>query len=172
MIKMNEYLEKVKEFHETFGLKVSNNPNEITREDMVLRISLLVEELDEMKESLYEMDATKNGDAKHNWKKTLLDALLDLQYVLSGAVLTLGFTKIFDKAFIAVHESNMTKALDTVEEAEKEVGKYITNGVDCHFVERNDKFVIVRSSDGKILKPSGYSPVSLSRFLSKTSDNS
>lgn len=41
-----------------------------------------------------------------------LDALLDLQYVLSGAVHEHGFVKYLMKLFEEVHSSNMSKADD------------------------------------------------------------
>ena len=72
-------LDMVQEFHETYGLPVEleqTTGNEQTKE---LRINLLAEELDELKEAL------ENDDMQET-----LDALIDLQYVLDGAFLSFG----------------------------------------------------------------------------------
>ena len=63
----------------------------------------------------------------------MLKELCDLQYVLSGTVVALGWDKIFDPAFNRVHENNMSKF-----NGGKEVRK-----------------------DGKTLKPEGYEKVNL-----------
>ena len=65
----------------------------------LVRMQLLVEELGELSEAMGNRDAVET-----------LDALADLQYVLDGGVLTLGFEDFFDAAFREVHASNMTKA--------------------------------------------------------------
>ena len=68
-------LEQVKEFHETYGLPVENSPNISDQKTNDLRINLLAEELDELKEAL------KNDDIVET-----LDALIDLQYVLDLSI--------------------------------------------------------------------------------------
>lgn len=158
----NEYLEMVKEFHETFLLPVRNNPDKITEQDFDLRIALLEEELDELRDSCNLRNQTTNDNA---WKIEALDALCDLQYVLSGAILQLGFKDVFDDAFKAVHESNMTKLVKDRHSVELEMFEYKRKGVACKAEETKGGWIIRRSSDGKILKPSGYTPVDLSVFL-------
>ena len=63
-----------------------------------LRLNLLQEEVDELKEAL------ANGDTVE-----ALDALTDIQYVLDGAYLSLGLHKLKDAAFSEVQRSNMSK---------------------------------------------------------------
>jgi len=63
-----------------------------------LRIALLEEELEELKEAL------ANNDPQET-----LDALIDLQYVLDGAFLSFGLQAVKDMAFDEVHRSNMSK---------------------------------------------------------------
>ena len=91
-------IEQVQEFHETYGLPVKNSPDLTDPQTNELRINLLAEELDELKVALAEDD-----------KVEVLDALIDLQYVLDGAFLSLGFADVKEAAFNEVHRSNMSK---------------------------------------------------------------
>lgn len=91
-------LEMVKEFHEVYGQVYKDSPDISDKNLNKLRLSLLEEELKELEESLDNEDLLGT-----------LDALVDLEYVLLGAVLGFGFQNIFDKAFREVHRSNLSK---------------------------------------------------------------
>ena len=91
-------LEQVQEFHETYGLPVHDDINLSCEQTKQLRINLLQEELNELKEAL------ANDDPQET-----LDALIDLQYVLDGAFLSFGMQAVKDLAFDEVHRSNMSK---------------------------------------------------------------
>ena len=91
-------LDKVQEFHDTYGLPVKNEIDISDQRVNDLRINLLAEELYELKEAL------ANGD-----KVETLDALIDLQYVLDGAFLSFGMQDLKEHAFNEVHRSNMSK---------------------------------------------------------------
>ncbi len=91
-------LERVQEFHETYGLPVKDAPTISDKKTNALRINLLAEELDELKEALAEGDLVET-----------LDALIDLQYVLDGAFLSFGMQELKEAAFDEVHRSNMSK---------------------------------------------------------------
>jgi predicted HAD superfamily Cof-like phosphohydrolase len=91
-------LEQVKIFHETYGLPVKGTPDISDPQTNELRINLLQEELDELKEAL------ENGDIVET-----LDALTDLQYVLDGAYLSFGLHQLKEIAFDEVQRSNMSK---------------------------------------------------------------
>lgn len=91
-------LEQVQEFHETYGLPVRGEVDLTCAQTKQLRINLLQEELDELKEAL------ANDDAQET-----LDALIDLQYVLDGAFLSFGLQAVKELAFDEVHRSNMSK---------------------------------------------------------------
>jgi predicted HAD superfamily Cof-like phosphohydrolase len=122
-------LDQVKEFHETYGLPVENAPNISDAKTNDLRINLLAEELDELKEALANNDIVET-----------LDALIDLQYVLDGAFLSLGLHDVKDIAFAEVHRSNMSKL--------GEDGKPIR-----------------RESDGKVMKGPNYFVPDMSQFI-------
>jgi predicted HAD superfamily Cof-like phosphohydrolase len=88
----------VREFHEAYGLPVAAQPNIANEKVNGLRIELIREELEEMKEALEAGDLTE-----------VLDALTDLQYVLDGAFLSFGLQDLKEVAFAEVHRSNMSK---------------------------------------------------------------
>ena len=91
-------LDQVQEFHETYGLPVESEQTTGNAQTKELRINLLQEELDELKEAL----------ANDDYVETL-DALIDLQYVLDGAFLSFGMQDVKGVAFDEVHRSNMSK---------------------------------------------------------------
>jgi predicted HAD superfamily Cof-like phosphohydrolase len=91
-------IDMVEEFHETYGLPVHAEPNLSCEQTKQLRINLLQEELNELKEAL------ENNDPLET-----LDALIDLQYVLDGAFLSFGLQDVKMAAFEEVHRSNMSK---------------------------------------------------------------
>tara|TARA_Y100001970_G_scaffold279362_1_gene386563 strand:- start:745 stop:1113 length:369 start_codon:yes stop_codon:yes gene_type:complete len=88
--------DKVKEFMFTFGQEVKENP-EFPNDNIVdLRIKLIEEELQELK------DAIKNNDIVE-----VADALTDILVVTYGAAASWGLE--IDKCFNEVHRSNMSK---------------------------------------------------------------
>lgn len=91
-------IEQVQEFHETYGLPVEPKQTLNDAQTQELRVNLLAEELDELKEALADGDMLET-----------LDALIDLQYVLDGAFLSFGLHGVKDAAFAEVHRSNMSK---------------------------------------------------------------
>ncbi|MEM6781073.1 MAG: nucleoside triphosphate pyrophosphohydrolase family protein [Pseudomonadota bacterium] len=91
-------IEMVQEFHETYDLPVKGEIDLSCEQTKELRINLLAEELDELKEALKDNDPIET-----------LDALIDLQYVLDGAFLSFGLQDVKMEAFEEVHRSNMSK---------------------------------------------------------------
>ena len=94
----NNTLDMVKKFHETYGLPVKETPDISDEKTNQLRINLLAEELDELKEALADGNIVE-----------VLDALTDLQYVLDGAYLSFGLQALKMPAFEEVQRSNMSK---------------------------------------------------------------
>ncbi|RYC70303.1 pyrophosphohydrolase domain-containing protein [Spirosoma sordidisoli] len=143
-------LNQVAEFHRTFHAPVLETPQIPSPARCQLRVSLLAEELDELREAIDANDIV-----------AVADALCDLQYVLSGAVLEFGLGHSFKTLFDEVQRSNMSKACLTVEEAEATVAQYTAKGVACHYVESDGKFLVYRDADHKTLKSVNYSPADL-----------
>jgi len=95
---MTDTLKCVQEFHESFDLPVKVQPDISDAKTNLLRINLLAEELDELKQALEQGNVVE-----------VLDALTDLQYVLDGAYLSFGLHDVKHAAFSEVHRSNMSK---------------------------------------------------------------
>ena len=148
-------LNDVAQFHRTFGLPVLDEPTVPAKDRIRLRLSLLEEELKELREALEEQDIVETADA-----------LCDLQYVLSGAILECGLGGKFQALFDEVHRSNMSKTCHSIEEAEATSQHYLnTKGVESHIVEKEGVYLVYRTEDGKVLKSINYSPADLKQVL-------
>lgn len=130
---MKETIDQVREFHEVYGSHISKNQDIQNKKVNELRVNLLKEEVNELEEKLEVGDATG-----------VLDALTDIQYVLDGAYISLGFDKVKNPAFEEVHRSNMSKL-----------------GLDGKPIKRED---------GKILKGPNYTEPNLEQFIEKPFD--
>lgn len=145
----------VAEFHRTFRHPVLEVPTLPDARRSRLRIDLLAEELRELEEAVEAKDIV-----------AVADALCDLQYVLSGAVLEFGLGGKFKSLFEEVQRSNMSKACSTEEEAKRTVEYYRqSKATECHYEQAGDKWLVYRSSDQKTIKSVGYSPADLESVL-------
>lgn len=146
-----EGLNEVAKFHETFGMPILEEPAVPSAERCALRVNLLQEELDELKEALAEKDIVE-----------VADALCDLQYVLSGAILEFGLAKKFKSLFDEVQRSNMSKTCKSMEEAKATLAHYKKEkGTEGRIVQREDLYLVYRLKDGKVLKSVEYSPADI-----------
>lgn len=148
------YLEKVKEFQRRFNHPVLETPTIIDFDRANLRYELLSEELKELADAFNKQDLIG-----------IADALGDLQYVLSGAILEFGFTNNFDKIFEEIHRSNLSKLCKTIEEATLTVLKYKNDGVEAYYILEGSYYHVKRTSDNKTLKSINYSPADLKQFV-------
>lgn len=150
--------ESVKEFHNIFGLVSNEKPkHEIfdnDRKTVQLRLDLILEELNELRDAIKDKDMVEVGDA-----------LADILYVTYGAGVSFGIN--LDKAFRLVHDSNMSKLCKSEEEAAQTVDWYKHNQTEYDSptyrkCEQDDKYwVVYNQSTGKILKSIHYSKVDL-----------
>ena len=110
---MKTTLDQVREWHENFNAPVLDAPAlpEGRRE---LRLSLLEEEIKELRE------AVEAGDMVE-----VLDALCDIQYVLDGAFLEFGLHLVKYTAFAEVQASNMSKLGEDGKPILREDGKIL-----------------------------------------------
>ena len=116
----------VKKFMETFGQEVKNKaefPNEKIQD---LRVSLIEEELSELKEAI------KNKDIKE-----VADALTDILYVTYGAGHAFGID--LDQCFDEVQRSNMSKLDENGKPIFNEYGKVLKGP--NYFKPNLEKFV-------------------------------
>jgi len=147
-------LTAVAEFHKTFKHPILPTPTIPDEKRCRLRVALLAEELKELEEAIADNNITE-----------IADALCDLQYVLSGAVLEFGLAERFAALFDEVQRSNMSKACKTIKEAEETVAHYQQKGVDCFYEEADGRYLVYRSEDRKTLKSVYYSPADLRGIL-------
>ena len=155
------YIKLVEEFHNTFGAPVLETPQIPTGDRCELRVSLLQEELNELKEAIEKGDVVE-----------VADALADLQYVLSGAVLEFGLGDKFNELFDEVQRSNMSKACKSQQEAIETLLHYKQkDGTEGYYKEEGGKWLVYRNGDNKVLKSINYSPANLSEILNEFQKN-
>jgi phosphoribosyl-ATP pyrophosphohydrolase len=126
---LKKMLREVAMFQLATGQRVSDAPalSDERLEDL-LRFSLMKEENIEYLTACQEDDLVE-----------VLDACVDMMYVLCGTINHHGLQDVFNESFKRVHDNNMTKV-----------------GPDGK---------VVRNSEGKILKPEGFVPVDLSDLI-------
>lgn len=148
-------LNSVAAFHRTFNLPVLEKPTIPSPDRCALRINLLQEELDELKQAIEDGNIVE-----------IADALSDLQYVLSGAVLEFGLGQAFKKLFDEVQRSNMSKVCHSREEAEQTLRHYRNErGTEGYIEQKEDVWLVYRTTDQKVLKSVAYSPADLEAIL-------
>ena len=104
--------DRVLDFMTTFGQEVKDSP-EFPPEDLIgLRLELIEEEFDELKDAIEERNVVE-----------VADALTDLLYVIYGAGAAFGID--LDACFKEVHSSNMSKLMPDGTILRREDGKVL-----------------------------------------------
>ena len=101
---------KVGVFMKTFGQEIKNQPSFSTEKINQLRVSLIQEELDELKHAMDDKDLLE-----------VADALTDILYLTYGAGIAFGID--LDKCFEEVQNSNMSKLGEDGKPIYNEAGK-------------------------------------------------
>ena len=104
--------EKVGQFMKTFGQEIKTSADLSTEKINSLRVSLINEELEELKKAISERDMLE-----------IADALTDLLYVTYGAGHAFGID--LDKCFDEVQNSNMSKLDENGKPIYNESGKVL-----------------------------------------------
>jgi predicted HAD superfamily Cof-like phosphohydrolase len=106
-------INKVKEFHETFGLEFHEQPTvEVSERIIDLRHRLMEEENNEY------LEACKAGDLTQ-----IADALGDKMYILFGTIIAHGLQYKIEEVFDEIHRSNMSKLDENGKPIYREDGK-------------------------------------------------
>ncbi len=148
-------LNQVAEFHRTFRHPILGSPQIPPADRCKLRVSLIAEELKELEEAISQNNLVE-----------VADALCDIQYVLSGAILEFGMAEKFKVLFEEVQRSNMSKACENEREAQETVKFYKEKkDTDAYYEERDGKFLVYRKGDKKTLKSIYYSPADIKGIL-------
>ena len=144
-------LNDVAAFHELFNLPILDEPTIPSKKRCELRLALLEEELEELKEAIEDNDLVE-----------VADAFCDLQYVLSGAILEFGLGEKFKELFEEVQRSNMSKACRSMDVAKATQEHYMNGKGETSRIEpKGDQFLVYREKDGKVLKSVEYSPADI-----------
>ena len=119
--------EKVGEFMKTFGQEVKSKSSLSSDKINILRINLIEEELDELKQAINQKNLLE-----------VADALTDILYVTYGAGHAFGIN--LDKCFEEVQNSNMSKLDENGKPIFNELGK-VMKGPN-YFKPNLSKFVV------------------------------
>lgn len=149
-------LTSVAEFHKTFQHPILDTPSIPAAARCNLRVALIAEELKELEEAIANKDLVE-----------IADALCDIQYVLSGAVLEFGLKDKFNALFEEVQRSNMSKACKNEEEAIATQEHYKAKGVESYYKQVDGLYLVFREGDHKTLKSVNYSPADLKSIIEK-----
>ena len=110
-----EKINKVKVFHETFGLEFHETPSANIDPAIVdLRHRLMQEENDEY------LEACRNNDLTQ-----IADALGDKMYILFGSIIAHGLQYKIEEIFDEIHRSNMSKLDEQGKPIYREDGKIL-----------------------------------------------
>lgn len=156
-MKQPDALNLVADFHRTFKHPIQPSPTIPAEDRCKLRVALIAEELKELEVAILEKDIVE-----------VADALCDIQYVLSGAILEFGLADKFKELFEEVQRSNMSKACANEDEAKATVEHYLKkDGTECYYKEESGKWLVYRKSDNKTIKSINYSPTDLAKILGR-----
>jgi|WetSurMetagenome_2_1015567.scaffolds.fasta_scaffold70745_3 predicted HAD superfamily Cof-like phosphohydrolase len=148
-----DYLEKVAEFNKAFDIPIRDKPDILAVQELNLIVSLMHEEIQELMEANCELPFEEA-------KVEVLDALVDLQYFVSQAILRFGMQDVFEEAFARVHKSNMDKTMPP-EDLNKTIEHYLLKNIGVEACTSNGKFYVKAISGpkaGKVLKPYNWQP--------------
>ena len=149
------YIKMVEEFHNAFNAPILPTPQIPSKERCDLRINLMQEELNEIKEAIENDDLVEAADG-----------FGDLMVVLCGSIIEFGLGDKFNNIFDEIHRSNMSKACSTEEEAQMTLEHYKQkDGTEGYYKQVGDKWVTYRNGDDKVLKSVGYSPANIKGML-------
>ena len=156
------FVSEVEEFNALMN-KPNNYEPTIPKEkgEWMFVYNFILEELEEYKQ------ACENGDIVE-----VLDALCDITYVsLGNGVMLHGLKDKVWEAYQEVQASNLSKACQTEEEAQKTVEvRSAEQGEDCHYEKVYNKFIVYRTRDRKVMKNINYFRPDLLQFFKE--DNS
>ena len=127
-MELKEILSKVEEFQNATDQPISKSPCNGDDRNNTLRYQLMAEENKEYLVATLQEDQVE-----------ILDAVVDMLYILAGTINQHGLQDLIEPAFNLVHQNNLTK------------------------VGPNGK--VLRDPNGKILKPQGFQPVNLKQLF-------
>ena len=134
-----EGIRLVEKWRDEFGLFKNEHPNFTNTDRIQMSLKLIKEEADELEEAVLANDPVE-----------IIDAVGDLYFVVTQMAKVVG---VDPHAIVEeVYNSNMSKFASTEEIAIASVQKYVSENIAAHYIPYKNKFKIIRSEDGKLLK--------------------
>lgn len=127
------------------GVESPSTPEFCSQDNFDLWFNLMLEELYETR------DAFENKDMVE-----VRDGLADLFVVLENLYHFMGISSCIKEDREEVMRSNFSKFCTKESDALHSVVEYKKQGIEAHYVKVKDYYVILRSSDNKILKGTDY----------------
>lgn len=141
---MKSQIDQVAHFMEDFNQTVRYSPVvKLSPRERILRVALLLEEVKEFADSLgveVSIHVGPEVTPRDLEPDKILDHLVDIAYVLFGAVCTCGLQHYMDAGFAEAHRSNMSK--------------------------RNPDGTVSKDHIGKVIKGPNYSPADFKKVIS------
>ena len=152
------FVNEVEIFNNTFGKPNAYEPNIPEKKEWEFVYDFVLEELEEYRQ------ACENGDIVE-----VLDALCDIAYVSFGnGTMLHGLKDKIWPAYQEVQGSNMSKSCSTKEEAMETVTlRFKEQDEPCHFEKVEDRFVVYRTRDRKVMKSINYYRPDLRQFFTQ-----
>ncbi len=150
------FVSEVEEFNATFGKLNNYSPIIPEEKDWKFVYNFILEELEEYKE------ACEKGDIIE-----VLDALADIAYVsLGNGVMVHGLKDKILPAYAEVQASNMSKSCTSEKEAiETAKVRSEQQGEPCHYEKVENKYIVYRSRDRKVMKSINYFSPNLKKLF-------
>lgn len=150
------FVSEVETFNRTFGKPNNYEPTIPEKKEWQFVYDFVLEELEEYRQ------ACENGDIVE-----ILDALCDIAYVsLGNGTMLHGLKDKIWPAYQEVQGSNMSKSCSAKEEAMETVTLPSKEQDEpCHFEQIEDRFVVYRTRDRKVMKSINYYRPDLHQFF-------
>lgn len=181
---MNTHLKLQTEFQQLTGQTIKDKIYIPTVEERKSRLQLALEELTELadafglEETFYDLMQDKQDEIVKAYKLNnsqfvdseiynqteVLDALLDIEIINNGTIITCGLQKVFDINYEIVDANNKTKFHHEYLEALKTQKFYTDKNIKTEIKEvhiEHLSFYVVKNEYGKVLKPYNYTKVKL-----------
>ena len=150
------FVSEVEEFNSLMNKPNNYVPTIPDKSEWDFVYNFVLEELEEYKQACEKQDIVE-----------VLDALCDIAYVsLGNGVMLHGLKNQIWPAYMEVQASNLSKACNTQEEAQKTVEIRSTEqGEPCHYEQIAGKYIVYRSRDRKVMKSINYFKPDLKQFF-------
>ena len=150
------FVNEVETFNSTFGKPNNYEPTIPEKKEWEFVYDFVLEELEEYRQ------ACENGDIVE-----VLDALCDIAYVsLGNGTMLHGLKDKIWPAYQEVQGSNMSKSCSTEKEAMETVTLRSKEQAEpCHYEKVEDRFVVYRTRDLKVMKSINYFRPDLTQFF-------